>query len=770
MFQHLKKGIDYESSTSQSKTWHFRRGYSILLSVLTFSPDGKILLDPKSISWQPFIQLWDVDIGTDLGGILSGHTESIETLVFSHDGKTLASKGANIMKTKHLFFITFLFAAAMFSTSFAQDNTKVGLPEGAIARLGKGGINIMRFSPDGTRLAVGTDVGVWVYDVPDGNETALFTGYTGQVNALAFSSDGKILASGGFANPVIQLWDLETDSKLATLKLAERHDSITALAFSEDNTILISLDTFGDIIYWDVETGRKLLDPRNVDTYEVAALSQNGSMAAIGDKNGTQIHLWNTTTGRRRVTLNGHTNFFKEEPDEDEKEADIQAIAFTLDRKTLVSGSEDKTVQLWNTNGAKRATLRGHQGWITTVAFSRDGKTVASGDTNKVIKVWDVDTGRERAMLIGHKNTINALTFAPEGTSPYSGCIASGSADGTIRFWNPETGQELITFTVGYTEWVKAVAFFVDGTTLASAAFNGTVEIWSLMTKRELITFTAGQSDLAELAILSPDGKFFVTRGYNGPVAIAFKPYGSGARSNPKKRGSMQLWKITTNKQLPGPWQNVADTTISLAFSPDNKILSNRGPKNIQAWDMKTSIELFHLNMENPFPRKLTFSPDGTLLCVYGIHGIPEVWDVDARREFPTFTNERAWSLAFSPNNTGLALGHPDSITLWNVTTTGIQERSVILNNHRGFSDILTFSPDGKTLLGSKWTGRSRIQLWDVNTGRSLGTLFGHTEPIETLVFSHDGKTLASGSEDGTVLLWDWEKITAKIAPKNKGD
>ena len=656
-------------------------------------------------------------------------------------------------------FTAILLNAVLILTSFAQDNTKVGLPEGAIARLGKGGINLMRFSPDGTRLAVGTDVGVWLYDVPDGEETALFTGHPGQVNALAFSTDGKTLASGGSANPVIQLWDLDTNSKLTTLKLAERHDSITALAFSEDNTILISLDTFGDIIYWDINTGSKLLDPRNVDTYEVAALSQNGSIAAIGDKNGTQIHLLSTTTGRQQVTLNGHTNFFKEGPDEEEKEADIQAIAFTLDGKTLVSGSEDKTVQLWNTNGAKRSTLRGHQGWVTTVAFSSDGEIVASGDTNKVIKVWNVDTGSELATLIGHKNTINALTFAPEGTSPYSGCLASGSADGTIRFWDPETGQELITFIVGHIEWVKAVAFFVDGTTLASAAFNGTVEIWSLMTKRELITFTTGQSDLAELAILSPDGKFFLTRGYNGPIAIAFNPYGWGARSSPKERDSMQLWKITTNEQFPGPWQNVANTAISFTFSPDSKILVNRGPKNIQGWDMETSIERFHLNTENAFPRKLRFSPDGTLLCVYGIHGIPEVWNVEERREFPTFTNERAWSLAFSPEGTTLALGHQDSITLWNVTTINMQKHSVIPDSRRAFRDILAFSPDGKTLLGSS---RSHIKLWDVDTGNQLSTLTGHTEPIETLVFSHDGKILASGSEDGTVLLWDWDEIINK--------
>ena len=116
------------------------------------------------------------------------------------------------MKEKNQFFITFLLTIVLLSNSFAQDNTQVGLPEGAIARLGKGGINIMRFSPDGTHLAVGTDVGVWLYDVPDGKETALFTGHTGRVNALAFSKDGKMLASGGAGNPIIQVWDMETKS------------------------------------------------------------------------------------------------------------------------------------------------------------------------------------------------------------------------------------------------------------------------------------------------------------------------------------------------------------------------------------------------------------------------------------------------------------------------------------------------------------------------------------------------------------------------------
>ena len=159
------------------------------------------------------------------------------------------------MKTKYLLFFTVLLTAVIHLTGFCQD-TQVGLPESAIARLGKGGINIMQFSPDGTRLAVGTDVGVWLYGVEDRKETALFTERVGQVNALAFSQDGKMLASAGLNNPDIQLWDLNTDNNHTSFRSA---GSPTTIAFSQDDTTLISLDIFS-IIRWNVDTGRKVSD------------------------------------------------------------------------------------------------------------------------------------------------------------------------------------------------------------------------------------------------------------------------------------------------------------------------------------------------------------------------------------------------------------------------------------------------------------------------------------------------------------------------------
>ena len=139
-----------------------------------------------------------------------------------------------------------------------------------------------------------------------------------------------------------------------------------------------------------------------------------------------------------------------DKPPQDEE---VRALAFSSDGKMLASGGEDKSIQLWNTEThAKYTTFGEHKEWITAIAFSTDGETVASGDASKVIKLWDVSARRKRVTLIKHTSPINALTFAPEGTPLYGSCLASGSADGTIRFWNPETGQELVNFTVGHTE------------------------------------------------------------------------------------------------------------------------------------------------------------------------------------------------------------------------------------------------------------------------------------------------------------------------------
>ena len=676
------------------------------------------------------------------------------------------------MQTKHLLFVSVLLIAIVSSTGYCQDNTQVGLPEGAIARLGKGGINIMRFSPDGTSLAVGTDVGVWLYDVQTGKETYIpriiaspsqplqdvldgeepieFTEGAGQTNTLAFSQDGKTIASGGIGNPIIQLWHVDTNTKQAITGLSL--NAVESIAFLQDSTTLISLNR-DEIAHWDVQTGSKVTKSRGIRNYESVVFSQDGSSFAVGTREG-RIHLWNATTGKKHKSLTGHAivSLLKK----DDTDVEVWALAFSPDGKIIASGSQDKTIQVWDIEKRRKlATLEAHEGWITALAFSADGKILASGDTNKTIKLWDVDTHKERATLLGHKNTISTLTFAPEGKSQYSGCLASGSYDGTIRFWDPDNGKERVTFASGHTESVKAVAFSEDDLNISVAAHNSTVGIWSLQTGNELNTFDDQPNDAANIA-LSSDATRFVFQGSKGFRYMS--PYMYRDRQTYNIFGSTQLWDIINEREIPGPWQDARDAN-ALTFSPDNHILvASRGRDGLFAWHVNTGTELFHFISEKPFSSRLVFSPNGKLLSRNGTHMRTQVWDITVQRELKLPNDEQHTALAFSPDSMTIALGDTKGIILWDVTPSGIQENDRITDEFRDFSSVLVFSPDGGILLDTKG---SDIILWN-RKGINLGTLSGHTETITTLVFSHDGKTLASGSDDGTVLLWDWEKVLAK--------
>ena len=633
---------------------------------------------------------------------------------------------------------------------YAQDNTQIALPAGAIARLGKGGINIMRFSPDGTHLAVGTDVGVWLYDVQDGKETPLFTGNGRQVNAITFSQDGNTLVSCGDDSPVIQFWELETGEKQHAIRLTQLRDSVASLTFH--GSTLISLDKRGQLIYWQADTGKELSETGNVVQYSAVAFSEDGSQFAIG-ANDSKIHLWDVTTSKRKRTLIGHASLFRKQDKE------ILALAFSPDGEILASGSEDKTVQLWNTQTyTKIDTLRKHDEWITAIAFSDDIRTLATGDTSGEIKIWDLATRKVRTTLKGHKNTINALTFAPDGMSEYSGCLASGSADGTIRLWNPYTGKELITYARGHTEWVKTVAFSEDDSFLVSAVYNGVVEKWDLTTFKHVYTFSDGHNDTTDSVALSSDAKFFACN--SGNAMVVFRSLGSGTHIRGGGDGKLQVWEMSTGKKFPVPEMRRSPRTAAPAFSPDNNLLAASDFRTIRVLNRETGTEIFQLNTNAPmFRGQMLFSPDGQKFAALATNRKLQIWDVATQNDITPANMQQAEVFAFSPDSTSIATASHQDMHLWKLNAAEKDVHTPLKAKLFNINPVMTFSPDGKTLIGSE---RRNLKMIDVETGNQTVIPSGHTEPIEAIVLSHNGKTLATASMDGTILLWDWEIISVK--------
>ena len=653
-----------------------------------------------------------------------------------------------------------------------KDWTQWELPEKAKARLGKGGINVLQFSPDGTQLAVGSNIGVWLYDVETGTEMSMFPG---RCQSLAFSPDGRFLAHEGneYRGKALQLWEVATRRKV---DLPALQFSVSVLQFSEDSKTLISLANHRrsiSIRHLDIDTRKenvkKIKDQSSNFLPAPDALTDD--KLALGRKDG-RIELWDTITGEKLFTLSGHAELSAHSEERAFSEGCVLALAFSPDGTQLASGGGDTTVRLWNATSNDEPTIlhQHHEGWVNVLAFSPDGKMLASGSTDKTVLLSDTTTGKLLAALTGHINGITALTFSPDGSR-----LASASADGTVRFWDTKTGKSLATRINGHSHWIKAVTFLSlrKNSTLVSAASNGIITFWDLKTPQNPTLQTGEHRDWFENLVFSPDGTRLASIGVKRANMI-FKA-GSAVLTLTTPDNLIRLTDTRTGhevtlKETPSP----ANPT----FSPDGKMLAFSGSDKIHLWHTETDhtldIPFFNPNDHpglsyHPEISALAFCPVRNELVSATKTGKVQVWDTETGvalatlldgqnlDEFANNIEEPIFALTFSPDGTLLAVGSNQRIRLFR-SEKYIDLKEEIPHN----SNVLVFSPDNGVLVSGD-VSSGEIQLWDVITGNKLTTLTGHTARVETLKFSPDGKTIVSTGADGTILLWDWDEALEGI-------
>lgn len=285
-------------------------------------------------------------------------------------------------------------------------------------------------------------------------------GHADAVNSVAFSSDGKLLASGSKDEAII-LWNPLTGEKIR--KLTGHEGSVYSVAFSHDGELLASCSEDEKIFLWNPETG-KILRTMQHNGVRSLAFSPDGRILASASSLGT-IRLWNPNTGEQNKTIQKKISLKHKEH--------ITSVAFSADGKLLASGSWDNTIKLWNIEIKKEETLTGHNHVVSSVTFSSDGRLLASGSWDKTVKLWNPKTKAEIGTLSGHEAFVTSVAF-----SPNSKVLASCSWDGIIKLWNPHTGAEIITFSE-HRGAVNAVAFSPgDEMLLASGSADGTIKLW----------------------------------------------------------------------------------------------------------------------------------------------------------------------------------------------------------------------------------------------------------------------------------------------------
>jgi WD40 repeat protein len=527
------------SGGSQIKLWDAMTGLQLrsfeeesgaLVLSLAFSPDGKLLASGNSSfsGVKTKINLWDISTSQQIRSF-SGQTSDVQAIVFRADGKTLASRSSD--RTVKLWDVTT--GRELHTFASADDVSAIAL------------------SPDGQMFASGTRDGrVELLALATGVKLRALQGRNAIIFSLAFEPGGKTLAVAGMATEVknntldtigggeINLWDVATGTPLRALK---RHVSgVEAIAFSPDGRLLASACLDGTVKLWDLATGVQLRSFRGHADHTIMFTLSDYSLVFSPDSKtlasaslGETVNLWDITTGKQLRPLAADNRF-------------TDSVAFSPDGKTLAGGGADDTstgiVKLWDVStGRLLHALKGHTRLVLSVAFSPDGKTLVSSDKDRIFKQWNVLRGQLLYTAKSRASDVHPTALSPDGKllasvayndktielsdfltgaqlrslqthetragvvfSPDSKRIVT-LGEQAVKLWDISTGTQLRTLE-GYPSYITSGAFSRDGQTLALAGTDGTIKLWNTNSGAELASMIS--IDENDWAVVAPDGLF----------------------------------------------------------------------------------------------------------------------------------------------------------------------------------------------------------------------------------------------------------------------
>jgi WD40 repeat protein/serine/threonine protein kinase len=620
-------------------------------------------------------------------------------------------------------------------------------------------------------------------------ERASLGGDSDSIGALTFAPSGSVLVSADWQGK-LRIWQPQT-GKLLRPPIPAHNGPVPALAFSADGKWLATAGNDMTVKLWSVEyapLGMGLLvgivnplpDLRERATLighrgqvRCLAFSPNSKILATGGGDWT-IRLWDLShfpeagMNPQVRTLTGHTNA-------------VLSLAFSNDGQTLASGSEDRTIRLWDLKELPKKKLpvpseilAGHTDAVVAVAFSPDGKTLASGSSlnDQSLRLWDVARRQERARLKGHTRAVFAVAFSPDGQT-----LATGSVDQTIRLWDPTTGRER-TVLHGHTAQILALAFSPDNRLLASGGSDRVVRLWDLDEHREDTEQLEAKGKLGPIRF-APDASSLcfaddahlkeMRIGSNGNVEMpghsgAIRLLAAGGNDCLASYGVDQTVRIWQRGKIVRTMTGYP-AVRALAISPNGTLLAIADEhRNVQLWDIRSGARITTFSEDVGVVSMLAFSSDGRYLASGGRDRIIRVWNTANKVLLRTLTDHvhEIRALAFAPNATRIVLASGSArgdVLLWDLSDdppAGKSANPVLLTGHADTVSALAFTPDGKTLASGS---RDRtIKLWDAHTGQERATLTGHTEHLEDLAFAADSNLLASVTSDGTIKLWRADK------------
>jgi WD40 repeat protein/serine/threonine protein kinase len=606
---------------------------------VAISPDGQRI---ASASRGGFVTIWDALTGQKCFPSFKAHEGPAQSVAFSPDGHLLATGGGD-------------------STVVPPRGTVIvwDAKTGQLLHKLEGhsrGVSQVAFSPDSQRLASVSFVRMSdqmkprgemkIWDVTNGNLLRTVAGHEGLMNCVAFSPDGKRLATGS-GDTTVQIWDAQTGEELRTFH--GHSQTVACVAFSPDGRLLASGGGQGlyaseqEVKVWDAETGKELFTLRgHLGTVRGVAFSPDGRRLASASADRT-VKLWDVETGKEALTLRGHLDA-------------VWSVAFSLDGHRLVSASMDRTVRVWDATRVTGEdpnclTLPGPGGAVSVAFHPKDQRILAAAYRDGKVRVWDLSLGKPRCfrtLLVDTMGVYN-VAFSREGR-----WLAAASGK-ELKIWNATTYKELRTIPGDSTFY--CVAFSPDEKQIAAAGFSNfrmpfLVRVWDVANDNPPRVLS-GNTWMVRQVAFSPDGQHLASAGIDGTV---------------------RMWDVKTGKRIDIPALTPPCPSGSLAFSPDGKQLAlGSNDQVVRVWDT-TTWKLRHEYRDSGGVLSVAFSPDGKRLAWGSTDSTVKVWDLadgaagGVAPSIQTLRGHTSWvlSVAFSPDGKQIASASADgTVKIW---------------------------------------------------------------------------------------------------------
>jgi len=488
------------------------------------------------------------------------------------------------------------------------------------------------------------------------------------------------------------------------------------------------------------------------DWVRAVAVTPDGRTVVSGSDDCT-VRVWDLATGQAR-TLEGHGGL-------------VNAVALTADGRTAVSGSDDHTVRVWDlATGEVVRTLEGHGGLVNAVGLPADGRTAVSGSSDNRLRVWDLATGQART-LEGHRNVVRAVAVTPDGRT-----AVSASDDFSVRVWDLATGESRTL--EGHGGWCRAVAVTPDGRTAVWGWVDCTVRVWDLATGEARTLKGHAGGDRINAVAVTPDGHtvvsgsdYFAVRvwdlatgeartleGHGDSVrAVAVTADGRTVVSGSEDR-TVRVWDLATGQmrtpERHGGW------VCAVAVTPDGRTaVSGSYDRTMRVWDVATGQERTLQGHSRGGVLAVAVTSDGRTAVSGSDDYTVRVWDL-ATGEARTLKGRdygEAHAVAVTPDGrtavSGLSNG---TVQVWDLATGEARTPEGHWGSlYCGRISAVAVTSDGRTVLASN--GRT-VRVCDLVTGQTR-TLEGHGGYVRAVAVTSDGRTAISGSNDYTVRVWD---------------